>query len=156
MRLTVQKKLAGSILGCSPKRIWCNPARLEEIKEAITRNDIKALIHKGLLQEKIAKVNSRGRARKIHHQKIRGMRRGHGSRKGRNTARSPEKREWINRIRLQRQLLAELKERKLVDNTIYNELYTKASGGFFRSKRHLQLYIDERKLVKRNEEKKHR
>ena len=47
--MITQKRLAGSIVKCSPSKIWLDPNELEEIKEAITRIDIKILIKKRII-----------------------------------------------------------------------------------------------------------
>ena len=45
MQLKIQKRLASQILKSSQKRIVFDTTRLEDIKEAITKVDIKALIN---------------------------------------------------------------------------------------------------------------
>ena len=45
MELKAQKRIAGVILKCSPKRIRFDPDRLSDIKESITKVDIKSLIN---------------------------------------------------------------------------------------------------------------
>jgi ribosomal protein L19E len=37
-----------------------------------------------------------------------------------------------------------LKEKKIIDDKLYRELYLKSKGGFFRSKRHIKIYLEER------------
>ena len=148
MRLTVQRRLAGSIMRCSPKRVWFDTERLEDIKEAITKQDLKIMIAEGAIRERPAKTVSRGRARVQAAQKAKGLRRGVGSRKGKKTARLSKKRSWINKIRIQRIFLKLLRAKELIEPKIYQNLYLKSKGGFFRSKRHIKLYIDDQKLVK--------
>ena len=70
------------------------------------------------------------------------------SRKGKKTARLPAKRVWMNRIRLQRNFVKSLRDNKMISTTDYHELYMKSKGGFFRSIRHLKLYVQEKGLVK--------
>jgi len=147
--LSVQKRLAASILKCSPYRISLNPDHLEDIKEAITKIDIKGLINQGSIIRKPVKSTSRVRARKKAIQKRKGRRTGHGSRKGKKTARLPKKENWKNKVRLQRKLLKELRDKKMLTTISYRELYQKSKGGFFRSKRHVKLYIEENKLLKK-------
>ena len=53
----------------------------------------------------------------------------------------------MSNIRHQRSFLKELKEKGIVTKQIFRELYLKSKGGFFRSKRHIKLYIDEHKLA---------
>ena len=147
MELKVKKRLASQVLKCSPKRVWLDELRLEEIKEAITKADIRALISKGAIQIKHKKSKSRGRSRLLQNQKRKGKRRGHGSRKGKKTARSPKKEVWINRIRAQRNLIRRLKEGNKITKKSYRELYRKCKGGFVRSIRHMKVYIEERNLI---------
>lgn len=149
MELKVQKRLAAQILKRSKKRVWFDDTRLDEIKEAITKEDIRDLISNGAIQIKHQKGHSRGRSRLIHAQKRKGKRKGHGSRKGRKTARSPKKETWINRIRSQRKLLKRLRKGDNVSRKDYHELYRKCKGGFFRSTRHIKVYIEERGFVKK-------
>lgn len=149
MKLKIQKRLAGQILKRSPNKIRFDPERLEEVKEAITKVDVRSLINDNAIRAKPVKGVSRVRARKIQRQKSKGKRRGVGSRKGKFRARLPKKEEWMNRIRLQREFLRTLKDKKIIDSLTYRMLYKKSGGGFFRSKRHIKLYIEERELVKK-------
>lgn len=144
MKLNNQKRLAAQILKCSKKRVKLDEDRLSDIKEAITKADIKGLIKDRAINKINAKGVSRGRARKRLEQIRKGRQKGQGSRKGASGARLPAKREWINKVRSQRELLNKLKERKIVDNKFYRELYLKSKGGFFRSRRHIKLYVGER------------
>ncbi len=146
MKLDVQKRIAGKILKCSPKRIRFDTSRLEDISKAIRRLDIKSLINQGAITKLPAKGVSRGRARHNSAQKQKGRRRGHGSRRGKKTARLPAKEVWMDKIRLQRRILKHLRDNQKIALQTYGELYLKAKGGFFRSKRHLWLYITEHKL----------
>ncbi len=145
MKLDNQKRLAAQILKCSKKRIKFDPDRLSNIKEAITKKDINSLIKDGAIKKVHARGVSRGRARKRLVQRRKGKQKGHGSIKGSRGARLPRKREWINKIRAQRELLKKLKEKKIIDDKVYREFYLKSKGGFFRSMRHIKLYLEERK-----------
>jgi large subunit ribosomal protein L19e len=149
MKLKLQKRLAAELLKCSKKRISLDTARLDDIKEAITKADIRSLISEGTIKRKPAKNISRGRARKIATQKRKGRRKGLGKRKGKKTARLPKKEAWMDRIRTQRRFLKELKEKGIIPSLTYQQLYMKSKGGFFRSKRHIKLYIEEHDLVKK-------
>ena len=146
MDLKLQKQLAAKVLGCSPNRISFDQAELPKIKEAITRADIKALVSGGFIQKHSSVGVSRGRARERHAQRKKGRRRGSGSRKGTSNARLPRKQVWMTKIRSQRSFLKVLKETGNVSATAYRSLYLKAKGGFFRSKRHIQLYLQEHGL----------
>ena len=149
MKLKTQKTLVAKILGCSNKRISFVSEHLSDIKEAITRQDLKGLIGQGIIRKKQKKGVSKVRARKYQIQKRKGKRRGHGSRKGKKTARLPKKHVWMSRIRVQRAFLKRLIEKEKISNKDYRALYIKSKGGFFRSKRHLQLFITEKGLMKK-------
>jgi len=151
MKLKVQKRLSSDVLDCSPKRVVFDESSLSEIKEAITKDDIRGLVQQGVIRKTPKYSTSRVRARQRHVQKTKGRRRGIGKRKGTAKARTPEKRAWINKIRLQRAVLKQLKEKALIAKNIYRDLYLKAKGGFFRSRRHLKTYMDENKLFKKND-----
>jgi len=147
MKLTLQKRLAASVLGCSEKRVAFDPARLEDIKEAITKTDIRLLIGEGAIREKPVKGVSRVRANKRKTQKSKGLRKGEGSRKGKVTARASKKEKWIKKMRAQRKFLKQLKLKGLLKPDAFKELYAKSKGGFFRSTKHIKLYIQEKNLL---------
>ena len=147
MKLKIQKRLAASIMGCSQKRVVFDQASLEDIKEAITKTDIRSLVGDKIIQAKPVHGVARARANKIRNQKRKGLRKGPGKRKGKDTARNKPKRIWITRVRHQRDYLKSLKEKKIITNRAFTELYSKVKGGFFRSKKHINIYLDENKLI---------
>ncbi|MGM5485262.1 MAG: 50S ribosomal protein L19e [Nanobdellota archaeon] len=147
MKFKVQKRLASSILRKSAKKVAFDTSRLDEVKEAITRFDIKSLIKDKAIKLKPVKGPSRVRSRKLKSQKSKGRRRGLGSRKGKATARLSKKEEWMSRVRKQRAFLRELKKKGVIDVSTYRMLYNKSKGGYFRSKRHIKLYMEENDLV---------
>jgi large subunit ribosomal protein L19e len=148
MRLTVQKRLAAEILDCSPKKVWADPERLEEIKEAITKQDLRDLIKRGLIIKKSLPQHSRGRARLNKIQRKKGRSKGLGHRKGKFTARNPKKKLWMANVRTQRALLKELREKGIIERKACAQLLRKVKGGFFRSRRHIKLYLSEHRLLK--------
>ena len=147
MQFTIQKRLAAQLLGCSTKRVRFEPEALEEIKEAITKADIKVLIKRRAIVEIPARGVSRFRARNIQHQKSKGRQRGPGSRKGRGSARAHPKEIWMAKTRLQRAFIKDLKEKDIIGSEAFRELYLKIKGGFFRNKRHIKLYMEEHKMT---------
>jgi large subunit ribosomal protein L19e len=149
MELKIQKRLAAQILKCSQNKIVFDNSKLKDIKEAITKADIKTLIANKVIWEKPSKENSRARARKRAVQKKKGRRKGEGKRKGKYTARTPKKEAWKIKIRTQRKLLKELRDKELISRKDYQDLYKKAKGGFFRSRRHIKTYIEEYGYVKK-------
>ena len=134
---------------CGPKKVRFDPARLEEIKEAITKHDVKGLIHGGAITYRKIQENSRVRARIIQHQKSRGQRKGPGSRKGKKYSRVSRKTRWVAKARALRSLLKELKLTHKITTETFRDVYTKASGGYFRSRRHILLYLEEKQLIQK-------
>src|SRR3989338_3402686 len=148
MQLKIQKRLAAQILKTSKNNIQLDSSRLEEIKEAITKADIKSLIKDKAITEKRARGISGYRINKKRLQKSKGRMSGFGSRKGSKGARRGKKRAWIMGIRAQREFLKLLKDKKIIPLNEYRSLYMKSKGGFFRSKRHIKVYMKERGVVR--------
>lgn len=146
--LLIQRRLSAQILKCGENRVTFNQDSIDDIKGAITKADIRVLIGKGVISKKRVLNTSRYRARNKKYQKSASRQKGFGSRKGKSTARLPPKREWMNKIRLQRVFIKSLRDRDMVASSDYHELYMKSKGGFFRSLRHLKLYTKEREMVK--------
>ena len=138
MGLSTQRRLAAEILGVGESRIWIDPERIEEVSAAITREEVRRLIHEGVIGALPERGTSRARAR------ARKRRKGPGSRKGAKGARMSEKRIWITRIRALRRYLRELRDEGVIEKHTYHALYKMAKGGFFRSKAHLRRYIQAR------------
>ncbi|MBU1245599.1 MAG: 50S ribosomal protein L19e [Nanoarchaeota archaeon] len=147
MKVNNQKRIAADVLKCGVNRVWFDESRLDEIKEAITKADIRRLIGDKAIKAKPLQSTSRAHARKILEQKRKGRRKGSGKRKGKRTARLSDKVVWMIKVRLQRNFIKELRDKKLIAPGNYRILYRKVKGGFFRSKRHIKLYITENKLV---------
>ncbi|MEM4267280.1 MAG: 50S ribosomal protein L19e [Candidatus Woesearchaeota archaeon] len=149
MDLKVQKRLAAQVLKCSPKRIVFDPERLGDIKEAITKADIKGLISDRAVICLPKKGVSRVRAKERRFKKSKGQRRGFGKRKGTRKARLSKKLAWMNKVRSQRTFIRLLRDKNYIERRVARELYLKAKSGFFRSMRHINLYLTERGLVKK-------
>jgi len=141
--LRVQKRLASQVLNCSPKRVWFDEDRLEDIKQSITKHDIRLLVGDGAIKEKPKNSTSKVRVRKLKIQKSKGRRKGPGSRKGKINARVNVKNQWMIKVRVQRNFIKELVDKKIITRTAYRQLYLKSKGGYFRSKRHIKLFLDE-------------
>ncbi|MCH8014339.1 MAG: 50S ribosomal protein L19e [Candidatus Dadabacteria bacterium] len=123
--------------------------KYDEIKEAITKADIKSLIKDKAIRERKTRGISGHRTNRNRLQKSKGRRSGPGSIKGSKHARLSKKSRWINHIRIQRMFLQNLRDKDVIDKSSYRSLYMKSKGGFFRSKRHIKLYIEERNLIKK-------
>ncbi len=149
MNLRAQRRIAAEILKVGQNCVKIDPEREDDISMAITRADIKTLIHEKAITARYDHGVSRARARLIHEKKKRGKRKGPGSRKGPATTHHPKKAGWINRIRPQRRFLRRLRARRVIIPTNYRKLYRWASGGMFRTVAHLDFFIKDKKLTRR-------
>ncbi len=134
-----------SILKVGKKKIWLDPDRISEIDEAITKNDIRRLINDGAIKAKPIVGTSRLHARKLRLQKKKGRRMGQGTRRGKKTARTPEKTDWMTKIRSLRKELKNLKTKNKITCVEYRNLYRKSGAGVFKDKSYLRLYIKKMK-----------
>jgi large subunit ribosomal protein L19e len=141
MDLKNQKRMAAEILKCGHTRVWIDPNRIEDVADAITRADIRTAIESGTIRATPKKGISRGRARYMAAQKAKGRRRGQGSRKGAQGARTPRKRRWIQTIRPIRVELAKLRDEGKITKAVYREFYMKAKGGMFKSRNNLLMHL---------------
>jgi large subunit ribosomal protein L19e len=149
MSLKAQKRIASEILKCGENRVYFDPYLIEEIKMAITRDDIRNLIKEGIIQKKYKTGISKFRKNLDHERKKKGRARGIGKRKGTKHARTPKKEGWIKRIRPQRRELKKLRNRKLITTITYRKLYKNAKGGMFNSVAQMHRYIKEKELMRR-------
>jgi len=143
MDLKVQKRLAAQIYGCSPDRVVFDNDRLDDIKQAITKRDLKLLMGEGAITRKPGNFTSKARSRKLALQKRKGRRKGPGSRKGKFGARFRPKETWMSLVRVQREFIKLLLSKNIITRQAYRGLYLKSKGGYFRSKRHIKLYLEE-------------
>ena len=86
-------------------------------------------------------------------QKKKGRRRGPGSRKGAKGARQGEKTEWLKKVRAQRRLIRILRDKGVIEKSVYRKVYRLIKGGMFRSKKHLLVYLKENEFLKEGAEK---
>lgn len=145
MSLASQKRIAAKILKCGVSRVKIEVVK--DVEEALTREDIRNLIKKGLIKKVQKKGQSKAKTKKVRLQKKKGRRKGPGSRKGGKSARNPRKQAWIKKVRPLRRLLTELRDNKQIKKTDYRKFYLKIKGGMFRDKKHLLLYLKEHELL---------
>lgn len=149
MNTSIQRRMASKILKCGVNRVWVDPQKVKDISEAITREDVRKLIKSGMIMKAAEEAPSRMRIRLREAKKRKGRRSGHGSRKGSFESRTgnTKKSRWIKTIRPQRQMLSELKIAGAINNETYKMLYKLSKGGVFRSRKHLELYMKEHKML---------
>ncbi|MGB9683951.1 MAG: 50S ribosomal protein L19e, partial [Candidatus Bathyarchaeales archaeon] len=107
----------------------------------ITREEIRKLIHEGVIKPLKEKGVSRARARLVHEKKKKGLRRGSGSRSGAGKARISKKEAWMKRVRALRKRLRELKDSKIITESTYRELYSMVKSGRFESIADMERHI---------------
>lgn len=142
-----KKLLAAKILKISPGKVRFADDALEDIQKAITRSDMRGLIAVGKITAKFTNFHSRSNARAIRAQKRKGRQRGIGSHKGSKHSIVPRKDQWMARIRVQRRFLHQLREKLLLGQKEYRQLYGMSKGGYFRNIRHIKLYLTEHNLL---------
>ncbi len=146
MDTSSQKRMAASLLKCGENRVRVAPSK--DVSEALTREDVRGLIRRGLIIKVQAKGTSREKARKILSQKKKGRKRGPGSRKGKAGALNPRKERWIKGVRPMRQLLKDLRDSKQIEQATFSSMYRRVKGGFFRNKKHLLGYMKDKELIR--------
>jgi large subunit ribosomal protein L19e len=150
MNLTNQRRLAAALLEIGVNRVWIDPEKIEDVEGAITRDEIRKLIHEGAIKTLPERSTSRGRARVLAQKKRTGRRIGMGTKKGKTYAEVSEKTRWMHRIRTLRKKLTELRDQRVITVSTYRSLYMKAKGGEFRSLAELERHINEQKLRRRS------
>lgn len=144
-KLKTQRRIASNVLDVGESRVWLDPTRFKDIKEAITRADIESLISKGTIKKKELKGQSRSRARELHKKKRKGHRKGIGSRRGEKSARMAF--EWIDKVRALRKELFKQRKQGKITNKEFRQLYRKIKGNSFHSVNHMRNYIEGMKKV---------
>lgn len=149
MSLRNQRRLAAQILKVGEGRVWIDPDRTEDVEAAITREEIRKLVHEGIIRSLQKKGVSRARAKALKEKKKKGLRRGPGSKSGSARAKISKKQAWMKKIRPLRKKLRELKASRAITESVYRQLYNKAGSGVFESTADLERYIKTHGLGRR-------
>tara|TARA_Y100000294_G_scaffold161421_1_gene165802 strand:- start:104 stop:523 length:420 start_codon:yes stop_codon:yes gene_type:complete len=132
-------------------RVHFDSDHLDDIADAITRDNIRSLFTANTIRIEPIKGASRGRAKiKKIQKKKRGVKQ--GSKKGRKGARVGKKEVYVIKVRALRYRLKIAKDRKEITNTEFWDLYKKIGGNTVRNIAHLRTLIDE-KTAKRKAQK---
>lgn len=130
MNLQNKKELAARTLGVGKHRIKFNQEGLEEIKEAITKQDIKSLVEEGI----ITINNVKGRRTQVKKK----TRRGPGKVKKKINRR---KQIYVKITRKLRRHVKELQNKGHITRDEYIDLRKKIRMSHFRSKAHLKEHV---------------
>ncbi len=147
VNLRAKKRLVSRVTGVGIHRIWFDAEHVDDIYDAITRDNIRSLLTANTIKIKPFKGTSRGRAKL---KKIQKKKRGTtaGSKKGAKGARVGKKEVYVKKVRALRYLLKVVKDRKEITNPQFWSLYKKVGGNTVRNKAHLRTLIDEIKTKK--------
>lgn len=129
--LARKKELAAKTLKVGKNRIHFNNDNFAELKEAITKQDIKELHAEGIITIKPVKGRKKIKRRKT--------KRGPG--KIKKTV-NKRKQIYVKITRKLRTYLKELKSLGVIDSKLYQELRKKIRMRTFRSKAHLKEYLE--------------
>jgi large subunit ribosomal protein L19e len=131
--LKSQRRLAARILNIGQNRVWINPERMSDVEGAITREEVRKLIHEKIIVSQPEKGVSRSRAKVIRAKKLKGRRSGPGSITGAGYAKVTKKEAWMLKIRSLRRKLRELKASRTITEDTYSQYYRMAGSGRFQS-----------------------
>ncbi len=142
VNLKAKKRLAARVTGVGVNRVRLDADHLDDIADAITRQNIRSLITAKKITIKPIVGTSNGRSQMKKAQK---HKRGttQGSKKGRKGARVGKKDVYVAKVRSLRRLLKIAKDRKDLTNPEFWALYKKVGGNTVRNKAHLRLLMEE-------------
>jgi len=144
MKLNKLKEISGTLLKKSKHKLVINEKTYKENKDfvdkAITKQDVREIISKGVIKKKSDTGQSRGRARTLLIKKKLKRKRGQGKRKGTPQARQKKNR-YNERVRGLRKRLRELRKEDKLNEKVYSKIYLMIKGNYFRGKKHLEEYI---------------
>ncbi len=131
MQLNSKKQLAAKVFGVGTDRILFVESRLAEIKEAITRQDIRDLHNAGAI-----KIKDASGRRKI-------VKRKHRRRTGRFRKKiNQSKADYVIITRKLRKFAKHLLKTKKIDKEAYGDVRRKIRARIFKSRRHLNETLE--------------
>ena len=130
MNLTKKKNLAAKVFSVGRSRIVFLKSRLNEIKEAITKQDIRDLFSNGAIAVRDIK------GRKAVKRRVSRRRMGSVRKKVKNG-----KRKYVMRTRRLRRYLGELLKQNKISRELYHTLRKSIKASVFRDKTHIKEHI---------------
>ena len=151
----MQRRLAASVLKIGQHKVWLDPMRINDVKDALTKVDIEELIKDNAIKSKIKmkKKENVEIAKKYPKKKARKRRRSTGHIRKKLKKR---KEKYVKLIRKLRKFLKMLRLNGTLTTKEHNYLRKLAKAGQFKSRRHLQEHIKEKEykeMLEKKEEK---
>ncbi|EQB71657.1 MAG: hypothetical protein AMDU1_APLC00020G0023 [Thermoplasmatales archaeon A-plasma] len=141
MKLNTARRLAADEFKSGLSRVWVDTNSIDQVMEAASRQDIRDLIRRNVIQVKQKKGNSNARLKKRVVQRSKERRRGPGSIKGTKYARFPRKDRWIKTIRALRDELRTMKKDNRIDAKTFRKFYVQVKGGNIHSRAQLVQHM---------------
>lgn len=135
MSVKFAKRIAAQVLGRGENALRLRPESIDDIKKAITRDDVRKLIKDGAI------VALKPKSELHKPLKVEKRRKGPGKRRGSANARRG--RVWEKKVRSQRVLLKRLKLMGKVDREMFKRYYLLVKGNAFADKRSLLLHLSD-------------
>ena len=147
VNLKTKRRLVSRILGVGANRVRFDSEHLDDVADAITRDNIRSLVTANVIEVKPIKGTSRGRS---YFKKFQRHKRGtkQGSKKGKRGARVGKKEVYVRKMRSMRHQLKVSKYRKEITNKDYWNLYRQVTGNQIRNLAHLRSLIEETRSKK--------
>jgi large subunit ribosomal protein L19e len=152
MSLKFAKRVGAEILNRGESSIRINPNAIEDVKKALTREDVRKLIKDGAVFAVKAKHNVSMNSKILRKKRSEGRRRGVGRRRGSRKARGGIS--WEKKVRVQRAMLKELKHMGKLDSANFNRFYMLVKGNSFHDKASLLLHLKDHGINISDDEKK--
>lgn len=148
VNLKTKRLLVSRILGVGANRVRFDSEHLDDVADAITRDNIRSLVTANVIEVKPIKGTSRGRS---YFKKFQRHKRGtkQGSKKGKKGARVGKKEVYVKKMRSMRHQLKVSKYRKEITNKDYWNLYRQVTGNQIRNLAHLRSLIEETRSKRR-------
>jgi len=149
VNLKTKRRLVSRILGVGANRVRFDSEHLDDVADAITRDNIRSLVTANVIEVKPIKGTSRGRS---YFKKFQRHKRGtkQGSKKGKKGARVGKKEVYVKKMRSMRHQLKVSKYRKEITNKDYWNLYRQVTGNQIRNLAHLRSLIEETRSKRRS------
>ncbi|MCX8198152.1 MAG: 50S ribosomal protein L19e [Candidatus Micrarchaeota archaeon] len=148
MAVDTVRRLASGMLKVGESKIRFAKDSLSKIQEALTREDVRALIKEGAIYAISPRGVSRAKGRNKQRQLKKGRRFGAGSKKGTIQSRRGKKDFWMKKVRAQRNYLRSLAEAGKLPHQEVRKIYLMIKGNAFRGVKALETYLKDNKLLK--------